>query len=179
MPDPDRWPMSQEMLDKHFFGRSSFNSRPDRYFATVEYNYGKASGTEDFCRKAQLLNIEANKAMYEGWQHHMWNDATGVLTWMSQSAYPSFVWQTYDYYYDLNGAYWGVRKACEPVHVQWSYADNTVKAVNATLRGYEGGARHGDGLRHGGARSEALFARGDPHGASEQRRGGAAASSAG
>ncbi len=138
MPDPDRWPMSQEMLDKHFFGRSSFNSRPDRYFATVEYNYGKASGTEDFCRKAQLLNIEANKAMYEGWQHHMWNDATGVLTWMSQSAYPSFVWQTYDYYYDLNGAYWGVRKACEPVHVQWSYADNTVKAVNATLRGYEG-----------------------------------------
>lgn len=138
MPDPDRWPMSQEMLDKHFFGRSSFNSRPDRYFATVEYNYGKASGTEAFCRKAQLLNIEANKAMYEGWQHHMWNDATGVLTWMSQSAYPSFVWQTYDYYYDLNGAYWGVRKACEPVHVQWSYADNTVKAVNATLRGYEG-----------------------------------------
>ena len=41
------------------------------------------------------------------------------------------------------------------------------------------GARHGDGLRHGGARSEALFVRGDPHGASEQRRGGAAASSAG
>ena len=31
-----------------------------------------------------------------------------------------------------------MRKACEPVHVQWSYADNTVKAVNATLRGYEG-----------------------------------------
>ena len=45
--------------------------------------------------------------MYEGWQHHLWNDASGILTWMSQSAYPSFVWQTYDYYYDLNGAYWG------------------------------------------------------------------------
>ena len=134
MPEPDRWPMSDDMLNKHFFGPSSFNSRPDRYFYTVEYNYGKASGTEDFCRKAQLLNIEANKAMFEGWQHNMWNDASGILTWMSQSAYPSFVWQTYDYYYDLNGAYWGVKKACEPVHVQWSYADNTVKIVNATLR---------------------------------------------
>lgn len=136
MPEPERWPASKEMLDRHFFGRSSFNSRPDRYFATVEYNYGKASGTEDFCRKAQLLNIEANKAMYEGWQHHLWNDASGVLTWMSQSAYPSFVWQTYDYYYDLNGAFWGVRKACEPIHIQWSYADNTVKAVNTSMRAY-------------------------------------------
>lgn len=138
MPDPEQWPMSEEMLNRHFFGASSFNSRPDRYFATVEYNYGKASGTEDFCRKAQLLNIEANKAMFEGWQHHMWNDASGILTWMSQSAYPSFVWQTYDYYYDLNGAYWGVKKACEPVHVQWSYADNSIKVVNASLGSYDG-----------------------------------------
>lgn len=54
------------MLDKHFFGNSAGNARPTRYFAAVEYNYGKAAGTEDFCRKAQLLNIEVNKAMYEG-----------------------------------------------------------------------------------------------------------------
>jgi len=136
IPDADKWPLDRDMLEKHFFGMSSFNSRPDRYFSTVEYNYGKAESTEDFCRKAQLLNLEVNKAMYEGWQHQMWNDASGILTWMSQSAYPSLVWQTYDYYYDLNGAYWGVREACEPVHVQWSYADNSIKAVNATLIPY-------------------------------------------
>ena len=138
MPEPERWPASPEMLDKHFFGNSAGNARPTRYFAAVEYNYGKAAGAEDFCRKAQLLNIEVNKAMYEGWQHHLWNDASGILTWMSQSAYPSFVWQTYDYYYDLNGAYWGVRKACEPLHIQWSYADNTVKVVNASGEAYNG-----------------------------------------
>ena len=138
MPDPERWPASPEMLDRHFFGNSAGNSRPQRYFSTVNYNYGESATAEAFCRKAQLLNLETNKAMYEGWQHRMWDDASGVLTWMSQSAYPSFVWQTYDYYYDLNGAYWGVRKACEPVHVQWSYADNTVKAVNATLQRLEG-----------------------------------------
>lgn len=138
MPEPERWPASPGMLDKHFFGNSAGNARPTRYFAAVEYNYGKAAGAEDFCRKAQLLNIEVNKAMYEGWQHHLWNDASGILTWMSQSAYPSFVWQTYDYYYDLNGAYWGVRKACEPLHIQWSYADNTVKVVNASGEAYNG-----------------------------------------
>lgn len=132
MPEPERWPASPEMLDKHFFGNSAGNARPTRYFAAVEYNYGKAAGTEDFCRKAQLLNLEVNKAMYEGWQHHMWDDATGIMTWMSQPAYPSLVWQTYDYYLDPTGAYWGIRKACEPVHIQWSHADNSVKAVNTT-----------------------------------------------
>ena len=137
IPDADVWPLDSLMLERHYFGWSSFNSRPDRYFATVEYNYGKASGTEDFCIKAQLLNYEVNRAMYEGWQHHLWNDASGLLTWMGQSAYPSLVWQTYDYYYDLNGAYWGVKKGCEPVHVQWSYADNSVKAVNTTNQSYD------------------------------------------
>ena len=62
----------------------------------------------------------------------MWDDATGIMTWMSQPAYPSLVWQTYDYYLNPTGAYWGIRKACEPVHIQWSHADNSVKAVNTT-----------------------------------------------
>jgi len=137
MPEDTWWPRN-EMWDKHFFGPQAANASPDKYFNTVGENYGKPDGIEDFCRKAQLLNIEVNKAMYEGWQHHIWNDAAGIMNWMSQSAYPSFVWQTYDYYHDLTGAYWGVKKACEPVHIQWSYADNSVKAVNTTLKDLKG-----------------------------------------
>jgi hypothetical protein len=132
IPDSAAWPRN-EMWDKHFFGKSAANAGPDRYDAAVNKSYGTATGIRDFCRKAQLLNIETNKALYEGWQHHIWNDASGVMTWMSQSAYPSFVWQTYDYYYDLTGAYWGVKKACEPVHIQWSCADNSVKVINTSL----------------------------------------------
>ena len=131
MPENDWWPRN-EMWDKHYFGPSAANGGPDNYARTIVQSYGAPTGIEDFCRKSQLLNIETNKALYEGWQHHMWDDASGVMTWMSQSAYPSMVWQTYDYYYDLTGAYWGVRKACEPVHIQWSCADNTVKVINAT-----------------------------------------------
>lgn len=133
MPQSSWWPRN-EMWNKHFFGASAANGGPDRYETTLNGSYGKATGIEDWCRKAQLVNLETNKALYEGWQHHMWDDASGVMTWMSQSAYPSFVWQTYDYYYDLNGAYWGVKKACEPVHIQWSYADNSVKVSNTTLK---------------------------------------------
>jgi hypothetical protein len=131
MPDSALWPRN-ELWNKHFFGPGAANAGPDNYVRTIIQNYGSPSGIEDFCRKAQLLNIETNKALYEGWQHHMWDDASGVMTWMSQSAYPSMVWQTYDYYYDLTGAYWGVRKACEPVHIQWGCADNSVKVINTT-----------------------------------------------
>jgi hypothetical protein len=60
----------------------------------------------------------------------MWNDATGMLIWMSQSAYPSMIWKTYDYYYDLTGAYIGAKMACEPVHIQWNTATNSVKVIN-------------------------------------------------
>lgn len=137
MPEENWWPRN-EMWNKHFFGNLGGNAGPDKYFSTVEYNYGKAKGIEDFCRKAQLVNVEVNKAMYEGFQHHIWDDASGILTWMSQSAYPSLVWQTYDYYHDLTGAYWGVKKACEPIHIQWSYADNSVKVINTTLKELKG-----------------------------------------
>ncbi|HEV2479107.1 MAG TPA: discoidin domain-containing protein, partial [Puia sp.] len=142
MPASAWWPRN-ELWDKHFFGASAANAGPDNYARTIVQSYGASQDIQDFCRKAQLLNIETNKALYEGWQHHMWDDASGVMTWMSQSAYPSMVWQTYDYYYDLTGAYWGVRKACEPVHIQWSCADNSVKVINAT----------GSGLHHLTARA--------------------------
>ncbi|RYX82284.1 beta-mannosidase [bacterium] len=131
MPQDSWWPRN-EMWNQHFFGPTAANAGPDKYEETINRSYGKATGIDDWCRKAQLLNLDVNKAMFEGWQHNMWNDASGILTWMSQSAYPSFVWQTYDYYYDLTGAYWGAKKACEPIHIQWNSGDNSVKVINTT-----------------------------------------------
>lgn len=128
----DKWWPRNDMWNKHFFGPSAFNAGPDEYDAAIAERYGVPAGIEDYCRKAQLLNIETNKAMYEGWEDHMWEDASGIMTWMSQSAYPSMVWQTYDYYYDLTGAYWGARSACEPLHIQWNPVSNFVKVINTT-----------------------------------------------
>ena len=76
--------------------------------------------------------------MYEGWLDHIWEDASGIMTWMGQSAYPSMVWQTYDYYYDLTGAYWGCKSACEPLHIYWNPATEEVKVVNTTTQTFDG-----------------------------------------
>ncbi len=137
IPAGSLWPRNQ-MWDRHFFGPSAENAGPDSYLAMVDRCYGPSTGIAEFCRKAQLLNLAATQAMFEGWTDHLWNDASGLIIWMSQSAFPSCVWQTYDYYFDATGAYWGAKRACEPVHIQWNPVTNGVKVVNTTrsdLRG--------------------------------------------
>ena len=131
IPKENWWPQN-EMWNKHFFGNKAFNATPKKYNKTMNQLYGKSTNIETYCRKAQLLNLEVNKAMYEGWLAHMWEDASGIMIWMSQSAYPSMVWQTYDYYYDLTGAYWGVKSACEPVHILWNPVDNSINISNTS-----------------------------------------------
>lgn len=137
MPEENWWPRD-EMWNKHYFGQNAFNAAPERYDASIEKGFGKPDGIEDYCRKAQLINLESNKAMYEGWLDRMWEDASGIMTWMGQSAYPSMVWQTYDYYYDPTGVYWGTKSACEPIHILWNPVTDGVKVANTTARDLEG-----------------------------------------
>ncbi len=136
MPEANWWPRD-EMWNLHYFGPGAFNAAPDRYDASITKGFGTPTGIEDYCRKAQLINIESNKAMYEGWLDRMWDDASGIMTWMGQSAYPSMVWQTYDYYYDLTGAYWGTRSACEPLHILWNPVTDGVKIANTTSEDFK------------------------------------------
>ena len=65
----------------------------------------------DFVRKAQLANYEAFRAMYEGRNAQLFHPTTGVLTWMSHPAQPSFVWQLYHYDLEPNAALFAVKKA--------------------------------------------------------------------
>jgi hypothetical protein len=94
--------------------------------------YGAPANIEDFCRQAQMVNTEVFKAIYEAFNDRMWNDCTGVMIWMSNPAWPSLTWNTYDYYKEPTAAYFACRKACEPIHIQWNCVTNTVKVINTT-----------------------------------------------
>ena len=136
MPANKLWPRN-DMWNKHFFSddwATGGGSLPSGYMSTITKNYGVSNGIDDFCKKAQFLNLQTMKSIFEGWQDRLFNNASGVLIWMSQSAYPSMIWQTYDYYYDLTGSYFGAKSACEPVHIQWNPATNSVKIINTTTQ---------------------------------------------
>ena len=97
--------------------------------------YGKAKTIKDFERKAQLVSYESHKAMFEAMAIR---EDVGLLMWMSNPAWPSTVWQTYDHYLDINGGYAGVKKACERLHILMNAANETVYVVNKTRVAYSG-----------------------------------------
>jgi len=132
MPKDTWWPPQNPMWVNHFFGRSAGHANPERYAIDLASRYGTASDAEDFCRKAQLLNLESMKAIFEGWLDRSDRDASGSIIWMSHPAYPVFVWQTYDYYYDTTGSYWGAKTGCEPVHIFWNCNDDRIRVANTS-----------------------------------------------
>ncbi len=136
IPEEHLWPID-DMWNLHYFGQSAFNATPERHIAVIESGYGGADNAEEFCIKSQFINLESNKALFEGWLDKMWDDASGAMLWMSGASYPSMVWQTYDYYYDLTGAYFGCKQACEPIHIYWNPMTEEVKVANTTAKDYE------------------------------------------
>jgi Exo-beta-D-glucosaminidase Ig-fold domain/F5/8 type C domain len=108
------------------------------YQTAIETRLGTAVSLDDFCAKAQFVNYENIRAMFEAWNTKLWNDATGLMLWMSNPAHHSTVWQTYDYDLDVNGTYYGARKGCEAVHVQASLTDWQVLVANHTAQALTG-----------------------------------------
>jgi hypothetical protein len=47
-------------------------------------------------------------------------------------------WQLYDYYFMPNGAFYGAKSACEPLHIQYCYDDNSIKIVNCFYHDFTG-----------------------------------------
>jgi exo-1,4-beta-D-glucosaminidase len=102
-------------------------------FATaLAGRYGEIASLRDFVRKSQLANYEMVRAQFEayGSRARAEERATGLIYWMLNTAWPSLNWQLYDYYLDPAGAYFGAKKANEPVHVQYAYDTGDVLVVN-------------------------------------------------
>jgi exo-1,4-beta-D-glucosaminidase len=131
MPEKDLWPMSHSWdlrLHQAFYphAREALYSR-----------YGKPSGVVEYSMKSQVLQYEATRAMYEAFQANKYK-SSGIIYWMYNSAWPSMYWQFYDYFFAPNGSFYGTRKACEPLHIQYSYDDNSVRIINNTYQDFTG-----------------------------------------
>ncbi len=140
MPWNKLWPVSQAWGQHDWWLKTGWGAGEGLCDATQRAiaKYGAPSGIEDCCRKAQMVNMEVFKAIYESWNHRMWDDCTGVMIWMSNPAWPSLTWNTYDYYLEPTAAYFAIKKACEPIHIQWNIATNQVKAINCTAADLKG-----------------------------------------
>ncbi|HEY2509275.1 MAG TPA: glycoside hydrolase family 2 protein [Polyangiaceae bacterium] len=92
--------------------------------------YGHPASLEDYVKKAQLMNYEAERAEFEAYSRNRYATATGVVHWMLNNAWPSLIWHLYGYDLAPAAGYFGAKKANEALHVQYSYDDRSVVVVN-------------------------------------------------
>jgi len=104
------------------------------FLERIQKSYGPVTNVNDWPTIAQFVNYEGYRAMYEAQSRNR----MGLIIWMSHSAWPSLVWQTYDYYFEPTAGYFGARKGSEPLHIQWNPTTEAVEVVN-----YSGGTRAG------------------------------------
>ncbi len=95
--------------------------------------YGAPADFADYERKAQAMAYDSERAMFEAYSRNKYT-STGVIQWMLNNAWPSLIWHLWDYYLQPAGGYYGVKKACEPLHVMYSYDDRSVAVVNSTYQ---------------------------------------------
>jgi hypothetical protein len=106
------------------------NGDGDKFPVILASRYGKFANLADFVRKAQLANYEAFRAMYEGRNAQMFHPTTAVITWMSNPAQPSFMWQIYHYDFEPMSSFFAVKSAGESVHIQFNEANGQLQVIN-------------------------------------------------
>ena len=126
----DQWPIGDAWAyhDWHQSGNGDVGS----FMAEVQAEFGAPTGLEDFERKAQMLNYVNHRAIFEGMNANLWAPNSGRMLWMTQPAWPSTMWQILSSDYDTQASFYGVKKACEPVHVQLNLATHQVDVINTT-----------------------------------------------
>jgi hypothetical protein len=127
MPQKD-WETINDDWAEHDFARGA--QKGDAYPGMINDRYGTVANLADFVRKAQLADYESYRAMYEGRLAKLFKPCTGAITWMSNPAQPSFVWQLYHHDLEPDSALFAVRKACEPVHIQLNEKTSELEIIN-------------------------------------------------
>lgn len=131
MPPEDQWPISDTWAyhDWHQGKAGDVAS----FMKAMANRLGPATSLEDFENKAQLLNYEAHRAIFEGMNAGLFTRHSGRLLWMTHPAWPSTTWQIYSHDYDTHAAFFGAKKGAEPVHVQVNLPDRTLAVVNSLV----------------------------------------------
>ena len=124
IPDSALWPINR------LWGVHNFNLESAQYglsfIQQMNDNFGSVNDVKEWLSIAQWVNYQGYRAMFEAQS----KNRMGMLLWMSHSAWPSMVWQTYDYYFEPTAAYFGCKKANEPLHIQWNPLSDSIEVVN-------------------------------------------------
>ncbi|HUT52480.1 MAG TPA: hypothetical protein VM658_03730 [bacterium] len=125
----DAWSLHTVIQGGHYF---------DKLLKALDTRYGAPADFTEFVITAHVMNYDSARGMFEAYGRNKYS-ALGITTWKYDAAWPAaMTWQYIDWYLLPTGAYYGAKKACEALHVQYSYDDNSVWVVNTLYREFTG-----------------------------------------
>ncbi len=132
-PEDKLWPVNE--IWNYHSGRNQFNTI-DNYYNALEKRYGPSDNIEDFVQKAQLVNYEAIRPMFEAFAVNK-AKAGGIVQWMLNAAWPKLYWQLYDWYLMPNSAFFGTQSALKPLNIIYNYGDKNIYVSNDNWKSKE------------------------------------------
>lgn len=127
IPSEQLWPMG-EAWNYHCTASQKMHTL-DVLTDVINKKYGEATSLDDYLRKADWINYDGTRTMFEAFRVNI-PRATGIVQWMLNSAWPSLYWQLYDYYLVPTSSYYSLRRSNTPVQLIYDYGRRAVYAVN-------------------------------------------------
>ena len=95
--------------------------------------HGEPESVADYCWKGHLVTADQHRSFFEAANHRVWDITSGATQWKINACEPSVQWQIFDWYGKPMVSWFFIKRACEPLHVQFDPIDRTVAAINLRL----------------------------------------------
>ena len=95
--------------------------------------FGRPAGIAEYAWRGQIINTDSYRAIFEAMNKNFHRNG-GTLIWKTNAAWPSFMWQVYDWYLRPNAGYYSMKRACCPIHVQFNEDDGSVSVISTRDR---------------------------------------------
>ncbi|HWD01821.1 MAG TPA: beta-mannosidase [Amycolatopsis sp.] len=101
--------------------------------SAIAMRYGRWDSLESYVESAQVANYENTRSQFESFIAHSTdknNPSTGVVYWQLNKGWPTLLWSLYNDDGDQPGAFFGAKKANEPLHAIYGYDNGSVTVAN-------------------------------------------------
>jgi hypothetical protein len=127
-------------LDKKWAYHDAWDGNGYAYKAydnAIREEFGQPATAAEYIRNAQYINAGSYRAMFEAYNHRMWDITSGVMIWKLNATWPQVLWQIYDWFLNPNAAYYYTKKALEPLHIQLNEHNFMVSVINTIHRDHK------------------------------------------
>jgi len=124
-PDSASFPLNNAMGYHDAISEWYFGS----YLERMKENIGSPSSISEFVKWGDLYNNQIYRAIFEAANKARPRNE-GTILWKSNAAWPSFMWQLFDWNLRANAGYYTMKSALKPLHVQYSHPDAGIQVVS-------------------------------------------------